>query len=233
MTDFDAYARNYRAMHNQSIRLSGESGDYFAEYKLNVLRRSCALAPGDRVVDYGCGIGMLTGRLAAAWPECRVLGFDPSSESLSLAAEAVAGNRNVSLANSLEGADGTARLVVCANVLHHVDSADRAEVVAQMARVLAPGGRLVIFEHNPLNPLTRKAVADCPFDEGVVLLPRSETLDYVRRTGLTIARKDFIVFFPAALRGLRPLEPFLGGVPLGAQYCVQAIRGHSTHGAEN
>jgi SAM-dependent methyltransferase len=231
MAEFDAYAANYRTLHNRSIRLSGETGEYFAEYKLNVLRRTCPPAPGDLIVDYGCGIGMLTVPMARAWPECRILGYDPSTESLNLAAQAVAGQPNVTLVETLSGVEGTARLVVCANVLHHVPQEERAGVVAQMARALAPGGRLVIFEHNPWNPLTRQAVANCPFDEGVVLLPRRETLGYVRESGLTVARKDFIVFFPAALRALRPLEPALGSLPLGAQYCVQGVRPETPVGA--
>lgn len=232
MTDFDAYARDYKALHNQSIRLSGESGEYFADYKLQVLRRFCTVNDGDLVVDYGCGIGMLTGRLAGEWPRSRILGFDPSQESLKQAAQAVAGYANIRLTDSLDGARGGAALAVCANVLHHVEPRERVDVVAQLASVLAPGGRLVIFEHNPLNPLTRQSVAACPFDEGVTLLPRGETLGYVERTGLQVVRKDYIVFFPAALRALRPLEPSLAWAPLGAQYCIQAVRAGSRNGAQ-
>ena len=40
----------------------------------------------------------------------------------------------------------------------------------ELKRVLRAGGACVIFEHNPLNPLTVQAVNTCPFDENAVLI---------------------------------------------------------------
>src|SRR5262249_59211928 len=57
-------------------------------------------------------------------------------------------------------------------VFHHVPPLERPALTAEMARVTRPGGLVAIFEHNPWNPLTRKAVRDCPFDEDAVLLSR-------------------------------------------------------------
>jgi hypothetical protein len=61
-------------------------------------------------------------------------------------------------------------------VLHHVPPADREALLARVATKLAPGGKLVVFEHNPWNPLTRKVVAECAFDADAVLLPPTEIL---------------------------------------------------------
>jgi hypothetical protein len=44
----------------------------------------------------------------------------------------------------------------------------------------------------------------------------------VRDAGFATARVRYRIFFPHALRGLRPLESKLGWLPLGAQYYVAA-----------
>ena len=40
----------------------------------------------------------------------------------------------------------------------------------ELHRVLAVGGMVIVFEHNPMNPLTVRAVNNCPFDENAVLV---------------------------------------------------------------
>lgn len=223
VAEFDRHAQGYREMHDQSIRITGETGGYFADYKLNVLRRLWKVQPGARIVDFGCGIGQLTTRLADAWPGCSVVGFDPSQASLDEAAQKTAFHPNVSLTNNLETIQEPADWSVVANVFHHIEPPHRQEAISQLARVTRAGGRLVIFEHNPYNPLTRHAVAICPFDEGVVLLRRAELERLLIASGFKIEKKEYIVFFPAFLAGLRGLEPSLGWLPAGAQYYIQAI----------
>ncbi len=101
----------------------------------------------------------------------------------------------------------------------------RASVPALLTTIhelLAPGGRLVIFEHNPLNPVTRRAVAACPFDDNAVLLWPWEVKNLLRGVNLVEIDLDFIVFFPRALSPMRPLEPKLSWLPMGAQVVVGA-----------
>ena len=57
-----------------------------------------------------------------------------------------------------------------------------------MARVLRPGGIAAIFEHNPLNPLTRRVVSNCVFDEDAVLLRRRRARGLLRQAGLVPVR---------------------------------------------
>jgi hypothetical protein len=47
-----------------------------------------------------------------------------------------------------------------------------------------------------------------------------EAATYFGEAGLRVTRRDYIVFMPRLLKWLRPLEPCLAGVPLGAQYVV-------------
>ena len=83
---------------------------------------------------------------------------------------------------------------------------------------------LAIYEHNPINPLTRLAVSRCEFDEGVELLGRSETEAMLRAAGLVPAESRYIVFFPWRGRAFRAIERVLARLPLGAQYVVAGVR---------
>jgi hypothetical protein len=100
----------------------------------------------------------------------------------------------------------------------------RQDTVSQAAKVLKSSGTLIVIEHNPENPLTRRAVRDCPFDQNARLLPPGETRGYVSGAGLPKVHVKYIVFFPHFLRWLRPLEPHLGKCRLGAQYMVAGCR---------
>jgi SAM-dependent methyltransferase len=111
-------------------------------------------------------------------------------------------------------------------VLHHVPPAGRAAFIAEMRRVTRPGGLVAIFEHNPRNPLTRKAVRDCPFDEDAVLLPRGEARRRLAEAGLAEVEAPFIIFFPREGSLRSRLERRLGWLPLGAQYYVAGTRGY-------
>ena len=76
----------------------------------------------------------------------------------------------------------------------------------------------MVYEHNPWNPLTVQAVNTCPFDRNAVLVKAADMERRLRAAGFAKVRTRYRVFFPRALRWLRPLESRLGRVPLGAQY---------------
>ncbi len=218
--EFDSYAGQYEELLAHSIKISGEKPEYFAAYKASYLAR---LVSPDvrRVLDYGCGIGMLSTQLKLQFPKSQVDGFDPSPGSIARVNPAlVAQGSFESDPNSLSS---TYDLIVMANVLHHVKPVNRQNLVADVASRLAPDGRLVVFEHNPFNPLMQLAVAQCVFDEDAILLRRKESAHYFHCAGLNTA-SDYIVFFPRWLRWLRRVEPHLYWCPLGAQYVVVGTR---------
>jgi 2-polyprenyl-6-hydroxyphenyl methylase/3-demethylubiquinone-9 3-methyltransferase len=95
---------------------------------------------GRLVLDAGCGGGLVARGLAGAG--ATVVGLDRSPGSLAVARRAV-GGRFLATAGRLERlpfADGRFDAVVAADVLEHV--ADLPGTVAELARVLAPGGAL-------------------------------------------------------------------------------------------
>jgi len=217
--EFDAHAGRYREMHAAVLTASGEDPEYFALYKLKVLQE---IVDGDArpILDYGCGIGNLTRLLADAGGD--VHGYDPSSKSVETARErAPSATFHDRLTDVPQNLFGT---VVLANVLHHVQPSERDQIIRDIVPLLAPGGRVMVFEHNRWNPLTVRAVRRCEFDEGVTLLNEPELRHLLQSNGLTPVRKRFIVFFPKALRMFRRLEPRLAWLPLGAQVCVWGVK---------
>ena len=69
-----------------------------------------------------------------------------------------------------------------------------------MRRVCRPGGLIVLFEHNPWNPLTRRAVRGCEFDRDAELLSRREASRLLSEAGVEDRRGRYILFFTAELR---------------------------------
>ena len=106
-------------------------------------------ARGERVVDVGCGPGLLAMELAAAVGEKgRVIGIDSSSAMIGLAKKRCGSLPNVELregdATNLALDDAYADVVCCTQVLLYVP--DHEKAIAEMYRVLKPGGRVVVME---------------------------------------------------------------------------------------
>lgn len=224
--EFDRYAAQYRDLHNASITASGEESEYFAEYKANVAARELGDIAGKaiKLLDFGTGIGGSIAPLRRALPHAELHGADVSSESVAMAHQrhGEVARFAVISDNALPYPDATFDIVFVACVYHHIPVAERAHWTAEIRRVLKPGGHLLVFEHNMLNPLTMKVVRDCAFDEDAILLPRNELLGLVGQQPFQTVKARYIVFFPKALSFLRAAERSLGWLPLGAQYYVHA-----------
>ena len=59
-------------------------------------------------------------------------------------------------------------------VMHHVPPKQWASFIGEMSRVVKPGGMVVVFEHNPINPVTSYIVKHHPFDKNAVMLKNRE-----------------------------------------------------------
>jgi 2-polyprenyl-3-methyl-5-hydroxy-6-metoxy-1,4-benzoquinol methylase len=221
MSEFDAFAHSYEEQLDDSLKVSGETAAYFAQYKALYLSWILGSDFTGRILDYGCGIGSLTRLLKASFPKASLHGFDTSEKSLERARTLVPG---VTFFSNPSGLQEKYHVIVVVNVLHHVDPSLRAEFLSKVSGYLSSGGRLVVIEHNPLNPMSRWVVRTCPFDKGVTMVKRRKLLSDLRKLNHTIDRSDYLVFFPRFLARLRPLEPRLNWLPLGAQYSVVARR---------
>ena len=80
---------------------------------------------------------------------------------------------------------------------------------------------LLIFEHNPRNPLTRFIVNRCPIDASANLLRASETRVLLAAAGYRDIRERYYLFLPQfAYRVLGWAEPLLSPTRLGGQFCT-------------
>lgn len=107
-------------------------------------------AGGRRVVDLGCGAGQLAKYLAEQGA-ASVVGVDVSEKMLEVARRDWAHPRVTHRREAMETVDfpaGSVDLVVSSLAFHYV--ADYGELVARIARWLAPGGTLVFSTEHPI-----------------------------------------------------------------------------------
>ena len=217
---FDQFADQYEQVLDRTVAVSGEDSAYFAEYKARYLRRVLSTLLSGKALDFGCGVGLLSRFLKTYFPAVQLDGFDVSPDSLDKIDDRLKSQGHfTSSAADLAHDYG---LIVVANVMHHIVPGEREALIRDLAGRLAARGVLAIFEHNPANPVTRAVVEHCPFDADAILLPPAETTGYLGRANLRLMRRDYIVFMPRFLAFLRPLEPWLRWLPMGAQYVVLA-----------
>lgn len=81
----------------------------------------------------------------------------------------------------------------------------------------------MIYEHNPLNPLTLHAVNTCPFDENSKLIFGGKMKRMCQEAGFKQVRIEYRVYFPSFLARFRIFENRLRWLPAGAQYAIHAI----------
>ncbi len=138
----------------------------------------------ETVVDYGAGTGVYTLPIAAARPRGRVLAVDASRDLLDileskLTPEVAPRVQTVATAaNEVPLPDGAAQVVLAVNVWHELY--DETEALAEMRRLLAPGGRLVVVDWAPIERPVGPPAAH------VLSLERAE--DVVASMGLHVSR---------------------------------------------
>ena len=113
-------------------------------------------------------------------------------------------------------------VIFIACVFHHIPLADRVSVMKSIVDVCSNSGKIIIFEHNPYNPMTRYLVHRCPFDRDAILLTPAELKKIGLAVGIKNIRHHYTLFFPSQLRWLRIFESYLRFLPLGGQYVVEA-----------
>ncbi len=219
--NFDEHSRDYSRQVDDALGVAGLEQDFFFEAKVRHLLEVRDRLPFSelRVLEIGCGIGLLQQKLRPLFRN--LWGIDPSISSLAVAP----GRRGIAADGlRLPFADESFHLVIAVCVLHHVPPASRAAFLAEASRVTRRQGIVTICEHNPWNPLTRIVVNRCEFDRDAVLLPLGESKRRLTAAGLGNVRSGFIHFFPWKGTLWRRLERLLAWVPLGGQYVVDASR---------
>lgn len=227
-SEFDQFADEYRQQHAENVRASGYGPEHFAEYKIvrtSGMARRLGLHVND-VLDFGCGVGNSVPFLGHYFAGATLHCADVSERSLEVAAARFPGRaRWVSIEERrLPISDASVDLAFVACVLHHVPVEEHVLWLGELRRVVRPGGLLAVFEHNPWNPLTVRAVDHCPFDANAQLISMPALKRKVRGAGWTGVRHQFQLFFPRPLAALLPFERLMTKLPIGAQYVIFAVK---------
>lgn len=176
------------------------------------------VAPG-RALDAACGTGRHSRHLASRH---EVVGIDASPEMLAIAAEAVpAATFARGDLNALGFPDDSFDLVVCSLALTHVRDISRP--IGEFARVVRPGGRVVLSDIHPMNVLIlgQAFFTDERGDFAFVrnhVHPIASYVDAFNRSGLVIRRcaepvADGSAGGPAADVIPQASERAVGGLP--------------------
>jgi len=233
--EFDDFAGNYDEELGKGLALSGEGKDYFAAGRMSWLARrlnELGEKPGS-VLDFGCGTGGGTPFFFEHLGIERLVGVDPSEQSLTVARDRW---RDFAAEFRAPGEEASAEpfdLAFCNGVFHHIPPAGRPGALAAIHRDLAPGGVFAFWENNPWNPVTRYAMSRVPFDRDAILLWPRHARRLLRDAGFSVLRTDYVFFFPKFLAACRGLEPGLAWLPLGGQYQILARKKGSPEASGN
>lgn len=219
--EFDLLADEYHVLHHENIAITGESPEYFSEYKIadlaDFLNR--LKLPTMNILDFGSGIGNSLPYFRKFFPGSKISCADVSARSIEIAQSRFPGQENyVQIDKNIPLPAASQDVAFSACVFHHIPHEEHLHWLAELRRITKPGGVLIIYEHNPLNPLTVRAVNTCPLDVNARLIRSGTMRKRALAGGWECARVDYKLFFPAILAALRPMERHLEWLPLGAQY---------------
>jgi ubiquinone/menaquinone biosynthesis C-methylase UbiE len=109
------------------------------------------IQPGQRILDLGCGTGSLVAALKGAVPGAEVIGLDPDPLALERARRkcaraAVAVRFDRGFSDELPYAAGSFERVLSSFMLHHLGTEEKRRTLAEVRRVLRPGGSLHLLD---------------------------------------------------------------------------------------
>lgn len=137
--------------------------EHYLEKRVDFVRSHCPPGPA---LDVGCGTGVLAERLARAG--YAMTGVDPSQGMLDvLTARAPSVTAVLGSGTDLPFDDDAFQLVLSVATLHHIAEPEAVRrTLHEMVRVARPGGRVLIWDHNPRNPYWRLIMSRVPQDDG-------------------------------------------------------------------
>ena len=117
----------------------------------NMTVDGAAIKPGDSVLDVGCGTGEVTLRAKKRAGNGDVYGIDPAPEMVEVARKKAARKNleidfRVGVIEALPFPDSSLDVVTSSLMMHHLPDELKKRGLAEIYRVLKPGGRLLIAD---------------------------------------------------------------------------------------
>ncbi len=220
MESFDKYANNYDDLLKDPLRDKFAGGsEFFIRQKCRIVERRLRQGFGQRplrVLDAGCGQGTA---LTMMDPSIHVIGSDISWPMLTDAVRR--GPVTLQEPYDLPFADDTFDAAYAFCIYHHIPDADHVRHLSELRRVVRPGGEVMVFEHNPYNPVTARIFARAPIDRGCHMIKPQTLRDTFQAASLERLDSGYLLFVPEPLNpALGFVEPALAWLPLGGQYFV-------------
>lgn len=219
--DFDEYAEDYDNILKEQLSFFSEDDKYFAKYKVKLVHKYLTDKPR-KILEYGCGTGRNLPFFQEIFPSAKIFGADISAQSIAIAKEQNPSANCYCLDDYFIRDSGDFDLIFVAGVFHHIAPNERVGVLSQINSLLSQSGSLFVFEHNPYNPVTQKLVRECPFDADASLLSMRMMHNLLSTTGFADVCKQYTLFVPPSFPKLAKLERYLGWLPFGGQYFIQA-----------
>jgi 2-polyprenyl-3-methyl-5-hydroxy-6-metoxy-1,4-benzoquinol methylase len=149
---FNAYLFNRR--YKKGLAPWCEISDGLGNWLSKLREEAVALAPEGRIVEIGCGDGVLTSRLSKNSRE--VMGLDISMEAIKRAKEHESKNLTFSVHNiERDPLMGENSLIICEDVLYYVPFASMKKVARKLSEALINGGILLVIDYLPEDMETR------------------------------------------------------------------------------
>ncbi len=231
-----AHGRRIAGRAEEIWNWSGAAGVRRWKRRVDFIRQ--ALPPGARVLEIGCGTGLLTEALAVAGVDLTAIDISP--DLLRKARARVEGHPGVrfSVQNAYSAGirEGAFDVVVGISVLHHLVL---REALAEFRRVLRPGGKILFSEPNMANPIIllqknipilKRWAGDSPDESAFLRWPLAAELRKAGFTPLRVEPFDFL--HPATpswlAAGVEALSDLLEKVPvvreIGGSLMIEARR---------
>jgi SAM-dependent methyltransferase len=180
--------------------------------------------PADRIIDLGCAAGALTDFLSTSGAD--VVGIDSEPLAIEQARSLFPDLRfeQASVA-SLPFEPSSFDKAVAGDLVEHLGDATAKAMLAELRRVLVPGGTLSIYTPNPRHPIERLKARN-------LLLAQNPTHIGLRTADeltLLLSEGGFVVdrstWTPSFLRGLKLVERLLGRWIESLRYrlCIRAV----------
>lgn len=224
--DFDHVADSYADQLKTALGVFGGESDYFAHYKVELVSRTLKESSIKTILDYGSGIGSSIPYFKEFFPVAEISATDLSTESLK---RLKAQHPDVNVIQPNDLASHRFDLVFVSCVIHHMPVDSRSEEIDKLLNLVQSGGNIFVFEHNPFNPVTRRIVSKCEFDEGVVLVSKRHLRQLFASAQPSFDfQSSYCMFFPPVLKRFTFLDRFIGWLPLGGQHFLFGHRSKFT-----